>query len=187
MIAQNGDEKIALVERNISSTAARRIVPMGNSFDVSQLNFQELSQIYADGENLESTLDAVQQALSQQRKCRADNDITLEASLLLGRYLQNLLFRKGKKSLADHAAKCYQNALELDPANPIALSCLAIVRYMQYECLGERWILDEAIDLACEWFNTSPQRAQSLATVSSLFLCLWRPELTWMDAWMIWR
>ena len=114
-----------------------------------------MGQTNSEAENLQLTLRALEQALSLHLTCHEGFNITLETLLLLGRYLENLLFQKGNKAVADRVVICYQNALELDPGNPRALTGLVVVRYSQYQFLGNRWMLDEAIDLACECLNAS--------------------------------
>ena len=57
--------------------------------------------------------------------------------------------------VADRAVRCFQHALNLNPSSLKALAALASIRNAQYEFLGDRWYLDEAIDNACTCFTIS--------------------------------
>ncbi|KAL6717762.1 hypothetical protein ACLMJK_003847 [Lecanora helva] len=120
--------------------------------------FQGLTQIMDDGigKDLSLTLQAAQDQSKQRCASHAEINTYLEAFLVYGRYLQDLLFRKGNKVVADSVVSCYQHALELDPSSLEALSGLVVVRNFQYMYLGDRRFLDEAIEIACECLTAGP-------------------------------
>ena len=112
--------------------------------------FGGLYQTWGNGEHIDLVIAAIQGAIALHNSSTAKSDLRTEILVLQGQYLNALLFRTTKKSHADRAVTTFQKALERDPGNVAASAGLVEARNFQFAYLGHRWLLDEAIDVACD-------------------------------------
>ncbi len=82
--------------------------------------------------------------------------ISLGILMCRGDYFRERLFRKGKRADADQALLVYQEILTRDPRNSRAKIMLCYIRNYQYDMTGQRWLLDESINILDEVIAECP-------------------------------
>lgn len=75
---------------------------------------------------------------------------SLDILMCRGDFVRERLFRNGRRADADQALLSYQEILTRDPTNLKAKTMLCYIRSYQYSMTGQRWLLDESIDIIAE-------------------------------------
>ena len=122
---------------------------------------------WGQGDEMNQALAILRDAVIVADKSAFDSPMVAIGFLLLeGCYHQERLFRKGKRADADQAILVSEEVMKRDPKNLRAMIMLSYVRNYQYSMTGQRWLLDQSIDIinealvACK--DSSPELVDSL-------------------------
>ena len=154
---QPADTSIDAVET--ADTIAKRILIESNFL------FERWCRTWGEGDELDRALQALQQLVTLTNTSRLSPQIAIDALLLQGSFLQERLFRKGRKSDADQASICYKNVLDRHPGLVKGMTGLSYIRHFQYTILGQRGMLDEAIDLISEALAACPYPSNDIVDI----------------------
>ncbi|MCJ1452098.1 hypothetical protein MMC28_002439 [Mycoblastus sanguinarius] len=113
---------------------------------------------WGHGNEMDQALALLRDAVKvADRSAHESLQVAVHILLREGHYLKERLFRKGNKADADEAVVVYQEILlKRDPSNLRAMIMLCYIRHYQYEMTGERWMLDESIEIICEVLVACP-------------------------------